>query len=228
MHNHINLNQLDPIERRMLLHAMHQARALQNFLNALLERLMLGSKIRPTALGPTAAGGFIPGFYLLLSAGHAARRAYGFIHNSGERRILGKHRAMVRKNTGLCYFTPSRRHCGFTAITAGMALRDRSTVRKTMHHRLPACVFSHRQAMFPSIRHSSELCIKPKVEWRSVKENYGRFLPRRDYRTQPRVLALGNDVMTMSTEGAREPRLRRSLALPAPGQALTSRHSVQG
>jgi hypothetical protein len=32
MHNHINPNQLDPTERRILLHALHQARALQNLL----------------------------------------------------------------------------------------------------------------------------------------------------------------------------------------------------
>jgi CBS domain-containing protein len=32
MHNHINPNQLDPTERHMLLHALHQARALQNLL----------------------------------------------------------------------------------------------------------------------------------------------------------------------------------------------------
>ena len=38
----------------------------------------------------------------------------------------------LRQAGSLCYITPSRRHSGCRAIAAGMALRDRSTVRKTM------------------------------------------------------------------------------------------------
>jgi hypothetical protein len=42
-----------------------------------------------------------------------------------------KHRSTVRpEHSFVCYFTPSRRHFRCTAIASGMALGDRSTVRK--------------------------------------------------------------------------------------------------
>jgi hypothetical protein len=53
--------------------------------------------------------------------------------------------------------------------------------------------------------------VERRVEWREVKENYGRFFAPKGDRTQPSVLTgfnPGNDVMTMSPEGAREPRRR--------------------
>jgi hypothetical protein len=105
-------------------------------------------------------------------------------------RLIGQH-----QRTTCRYGAPAQCCCEMSASVFRRDNTDRSLARSAWAVWTPG--EGYCEVIYaPKAAAGLSLGFQPWAEWREVKEDYGRFLPRRGYRAQPRVSTLGTDPLS--------------------------------